>query len=43
MINGRDKHYVGGFTNQMEAARVYDHASIQLKGMKVSLTDSGND
>ena len=41
MVNGRSKHYIGGFTSQMDAARMYDKAAIQLKGMKVLLSDSG--
>ena len=43
MVNGRSKHYIGGFKCQEEAAKVYDRAAIQLKGMKVSerVSESG--
>lgn len=35
MINGKQKMYKGGLKSDIEAARLYDKAAIQLKGRRV--------
>ncbi len=35
MIDGKNKLYKGGFRDPLSAAKLYDRASIQLRGLKV--------
>ena len=37
MGDGRNKKYVGGFETQLEAAKAYDKAAMQMKGSKVGM------
>lgn len=36
MVDGKNKLYRGGFRDAVSAARLYDKASIQLRGLGVS-------
>lgn len=37
MVDGKNKLYRGGFRDALTAAKLYDRASIQLRGLGVSL------